>query len=64
MDVINSAIQITQDNSDDVRGTTIFESFTSFNQHLFWISQQKRYQTALHKGERNVGSQLMIGSKA
>jgi hypothetical protein len=49
MTVINAAIQVTQDNQRDVRERTVSERFTEFNHHLFWLTQQKEYQTILNK---------------
>lgn len=49
MNVVNAAIKITQDNSEDARARTVFEKFTEFSEHLFWISQQKMYQKMVGK---------------
>jgi hypothetical protein len=44
MKVLNAAIQVAHDNKDDARERTNFEKFTEFNEHLFWLTQQKDYQ--------------------
>jgi hypothetical protein len=47
MKVINAVIEVTQDNKDDERERTIFERFAEFNEHLFWLTEQKDYQKIL-----------------
>ena len=47
MKTINTAIHITHDSKDDERGRTVFEVFNEFNEHLFWLCQQKEYQHTL-----------------
>jgi hypothetical protein len=47
MRVINSAIQVAQDNKEDPRERTTFEIFTDFSRNLFWLAQQKQYQEIL-----------------
>ena len=47
MEVINSAIKVTQQNKSDSRHRTVFEIFTEFNEHLFYMVQQKDYQQIL-----------------
>jgi hypothetical protein len=44
MEVINSAIQVAQDNKDDSKERTTFEIFTEFSRNLFWLAEQKQYQ--------------------
>ena len=48
MRVINAAIQVSQDNKDDMRERTVFQKFTQFNEHMFWLAQQKPYQKILN----------------
>jgi hypothetical protein len=43
MKVLNAAINVTQDNKDDARERTIFERFSEFNEHLFWLAEQRDY---------------------
>ena len=67
MDVINAAIEVTHDNSEDARERTIFEKFSSFNEHLFWLAQQKDFQQILEQAEasekENFGSRLNFKEK-
>ena len=67
MDVINAAIEVTHDNSEDARERTIFEKFSTFNEHLFWLAQQKDYQLILGQAEvsekENFGSRLNFKEK-
>lgn len=53
MTVINKIITVTQDNSEDARERTVYEKFTQFNEHIFWITQQKTYQQVLNRSEKN-----------
>ena len=58
MKVFNAATQITQENQQDSRERTVFEKFTDFNEHLFWVTQQKPYQkiiSSLDEGKRIKG---------
>ena len=59
MKVINSLIEMTQDNSEDARERTIFQKFKEFNQHLFWVTQSKDFQ---HFGNLNEGASHQIDS--
>jgi hypothetical protein len=53
MKVINTIIEVTQDNKDDARERTIFEKFTQFNEHLFWAAQEKTFQDIIHSIEKS-----------
>ena len=54
MKVINAAVEVAQDNTVDPCGRTVFELFNSFNEHLFYISQQKEYQKILEGLDKNA----------
>jgi len=47
MKVLNMAINVAQDSQEDSRERNVSEIFTAFNQQLFWISQEKKYQDIL-----------------
>ena len=44
MKVINEAIAVAQYSQEDERERTIFQKYKEFNEHLFWIVEQKQYQ--------------------
>jgi hypothetical protein len=52
MKVINTIIEVPQDNCQDARERTVFEKFTLFSEHLFWAAQQKPYQMAIEEIEK------------
>jgi hypothetical protein len=47
MQVINAAIEVSQDNRDDPKERTNFALFSEFGQQLCWLTQQKEYQHIL-----------------
>ena len=51
--VINKAVQVAQNTKADKQGRTIFELFSHFSEHLFWISQQKEYQKIIESVDKN-----------
>jgi hypothetical protein len=52
MKVINAIIEVPQNSKEDARERTVFEKFTEFNEHLFWLTQQKDYQREIEEIER------------
>jgi hypothetical protein len=52
MKVINAIIEVPQDNREDKRERTVFEKFVEFNEHLFWVAQQKDHQREIEAIEK------------
>ena len=44
MRVINEVILVSESNQELAQDRTILQSFTEFNEHLFWMVEQKSYQ--------------------
>jgi len=44
MRVINEVILVSQRYQELAQDRTILQSFTEFNEHLFWMVEQKSYQ--------------------
>ena len=67
MRVINAAIEVVQDCSNNYRERTNFEKFTEFNENLFWIVQQKEYQNIINavkeKGENEYKENISLNEK-
>ena len=41
MEAINSVIGVTNESREDERGRTVFELYNEFNEHFFWLTEQK-----------------------
>ena len=52
MKVINAAIGVTEKNAADARERTVYQKFTQFNQHLFWLTQHRPYQVMVSKTDQ------------
>ena len=48
MNVINTAIRVTQGNQDDHQERTVKEIFTQFNEQLFWLVQQQQFEPLIN----------------
>jgi hypothetical protein len=47
MRVINAAIETPQNNLGDAKERTLFEKFSEFSEHLFFLSEQEEYHRFL-----------------
>ena len=47
MKVLNKVIEMPQDSTEDSKDRTIFEKFRSFNEHLFFLSENKEIKNFL-----------------
>ncbi len=47
MEVINTAIRVTQTSSDDKRERTVKDIFNEFNEKLFCLAQHDQYHTKI-----------------
>ncbi len=48
MEVINTAIRVTQDSSEDKRERTVKDIFNEFNEKLFCLVQQDKYHSIIN----------------
>jgi hypothetical protein len=48
MKVINEVILVAEKNQELAKDRTVLQSFTEFNEHMFWLAEQKSYKKIMN----------------